>query len=443
MKTDFEPKMKILLEPKPFEEAAAFLRDKPAVLQGTFARMIPEVRARAFTVSGIESANALREVRELIAELPQGARWDDVKGGIAGQLTWLDDEAADKRAELILRANGYIAAAAASYRALEDQRDVFPALRYNAFEDSRTRPEHAALDGLTLPANDPFWKDHYPPWAWGCRCWVTGATEDDVAAAKAGRGGAWMPSAAAMKRYADEGQLSLPGGRTIDARSPRRKAQETGKDPNAEWQWNPGDLRIPLESLRERYTAEEWAAFQSAMLSGWVERPESRERVWDWLLAPSLEQARARALAFGAATGREMAVLVDHATGAIRDSVEGDLRGRPLRVNLTAALSDARRGGARVVVVHNHPSGETFSPRDLIALIANRDVVEQVEAHSQWFRRIVRAGPKNDKPERLLDALKEFDALDQARKLNVDRWRAWLTRMNNNGVLFYEERTGF
>lgn len=34
------------------------------------------------------------------------------------------------------------------------------------------RPEHAALDRVTLPIDDPFWQEYYPPNGWNCRCTV-------------------------------------------------------------------------------------------------------------------------------------------------------------------------------------------------------------------------------------------------------------------------------
>lgn len=43
-------------------------------------------------------------------------------------------------------------------------------LQYRTAQDSRVRPDHAALDGITLPADDPFWSKYYPPNGWGCRC---------------------------------------------------------------------------------------------------------------------------------------------------------------------------------------------------------------------------------------------------------------------------------
>lgn len=45
-------------------------------------------------------------------------------------------------------------------------------LQYRTQKDDKVRPEHAALDGVTLPPSDPFWQEHYPPLSWGCRCTV-------------------------------------------------------------------------------------------------------------------------------------------------------------------------------------------------------------------------------------------------------------------------------
>lgn len=36
-------------------------------------------------------------------------------------------------------------------------------LQYHTQKDDRVRPEHAALDGVTLPPSDSFWAEFYPP----------------------------------------------------------------------------------------------------------------------------------------------------------------------------------------------------------------------------------------------------------------------------------------
>lgn len=45
-------------------------------------------------------------------------------------------------------------------------------LQYRTANDDRVRPEHADLEGVTLPIDDPFWASYYPPNGWNCRCTV-------------------------------------------------------------------------------------------------------------------------------------------------------------------------------------------------------------------------------------------------------------------------------
>lgn len=45
-------------------------------------------------------------------------------------------------------------------------------LQYRTQKDDKVRPEHAALDGVTLPPSDSFWEEYYPPNGWNCRCTV-------------------------------------------------------------------------------------------------------------------------------------------------------------------------------------------------------------------------------------------------------------------------------
>lgn len=41
-------------------------------------------------------------------------------------------------------------------------------LQYRTAKDDKVRPEHAALDGVTLPMSDSFWETYYPPNGWNC-----------------------------------------------------------------------------------------------------------------------------------------------------------------------------------------------------------------------------------------------------------------------------------
>ncbi|BET67195.1 hypothetical protein ASA1KI_21130 [Opitutales bacterium ASA1] len=310
----------LLLDPVPHDEAIAFLRDKPAVSRAVFDRLIPELQARAFVVTGIENLNLLQNLREKIAELPAGADWDELRATLAAELSpWLGGEvAAERRAELLLRWHGNQAYAASQYAVLARQVDVFPFWRYESQDDPRVRPAHARLDGLIFPADHPFWQTHFPPWEWGCRCRVVALTQDDVDEIRA-REAAFPPEARTIvegeraDRAANEGVLEIArpvpgapaapqsGSRTVGpsdrggaAAPPRRYGPPERLDVRAPQQrgragpaWRPGDLHLAAEDLRPRYDPEAWRVFEEwarrQPLDGrTVGRSDSRT-VWEWM----------------------------------------------------------------------------------------------------------------------------------------------------------------
>lgn len=62
--------------------------------------------------------------------------------------------------------------AAGHAEAIQRTKEDFPYLRYSASLDARVRHDHAILDGIILPVDDPFWKSYMPPWDFNCRCSV-------------------------------------------------------------------------------------------------------------------------------------------------------------------------------------------------------------------------------------------------------------------------------
>jgi uncharacterized protein with gpF-like domain len=46
--------------------------------------------------------------------------------------------------------------------------------------DTRTRPAHKAMDNVIKPVGDAFWKTHYPPNGYRCRCSVVSLTESQA-----------------------------------------------------------------------------------------------------------------------------------------------------------------------------------------------------------------------------------------------------------------------
>lgn len=78
------------------------------------------------------------------------------------------------RIETIFRTQSALA-----YSAGRWQSDQHPAIqeilwgyKYVTVGDSRVRPAHRVLDGVTLPKDDEFWLYFWPPNGWNCRCSV-------------------------------------------------------------------------------------------------------------------------------------------------------------------------------------------------------------------------------------------------------------------------------
>jgi SPP1 gp7 family putative phage head morphogenesis protein len=276
---------KFLHAPAPHKTAAKFVRSKTAVSAEVFQRLLPEVRARAITITGVESTTVIARARSRIAKLPEGANWDEVKKGVVADLIpWLEPERAKRRAELLLRIHGYQAYGAAAYEVMDRQRDVFPYWQYQSAEDSRVRPTHAALDGKVLPANSTFWQAHYPPWEFGCRCQVVPISTDDLEDIRQ-EDAKRVPEARkvvegdTLKKLEQTGTLmaevdGVP--RSFDMRSPREKQGGSG------FHWHPGDLRLTEKQLRARYqdNPEAWAWFENWSKSQKLGR---RGTVWEWL----------------------------------------------------------------------------------------------------------------------------------------------------------------
>lgn len=125
------------------------------------------MRENVAMFSGMKTYQTLRAATdELMDEEGQFRTFSDFKQRILAI-----DETYNKR---YLRAeyNHALASAQMAERwgEIQDQKELFPYLRYSTVGDDRVRPDHQRLDGVEKHVNDNFWKTHFPPNGWGCRC---------------------------------------------------------------------------------------------------------------------------------------------------------------------------------------------------------------------------------------------------------------------------------
>lgn len=86
----------------------------------------------------------------------------------------------DARLQLIYDTNVRQSYAAGQWAAAQRGKARRPMLMYRTMRDERVRHAHAAWDGVVLPIDDPWWRTHYPPNGWRCRCRAIPVNEAEV-----------------------------------------------------------------------------------------------------------------------------------------------------------------------------------------------------------------------------------------------------------------------
>lgn len=359
------PKNAFLTEPAPYEEAIAFLEQKPAVSAKVFKALLPELRARALAVTGIEDANTLAEVRAILADIPAGTDWKVAKKQLIGQLTpWLrevDDEGGDNaraiaaRAEMILRANTFQAYMVGQHAVMREQEDVFPYWQYLSSGDEKVRPAHQKLNEVVAPANSPLWHDHTPPWQWGCRCRLVPLLADEAEelrredARKAPEARRVLEGSALRK--AESGTLDRGPADQVDIRSDRMRGNPRG------FTFDPDALRLPLEDLRGRYDAETWEQFVTAARGTPL---EGGATLYDWLAgqAPSVARVAAPAVAAEAAAASASTALGTPLTGKLEPASSLTRKERERVKSVLEVVSSVHGDGPLAQIPVNHSAGK-------------------------------------------------------------------------------------
>jgi len=114
---------------------------------------------------------------------------------------------------------------------------------YDAVNDSRTRPNHAALDGVVKKVTDDFWTTHTPPLGFNCRCVLRTLTEGQAKRRAESEG---------RKRTATSNKKITDNIREIKKENPslRGKKVNAGADSKFDAS-NPRDTTSALDNLLE------------------------------------------------------------------------------------------------------------------------------------------------------------------------------------------------
>lgn len=185
----------------PPEEAIKFFKAKGLEPSFSYGDMVGESHDHAFTVAKMMNVDMLAQVRaSLDSAMAVGQPFKEWADGIIPTLQsggwWGRKKVVDPmtgrtivaqlgspwRLETIFRTNMQSAYAVGHWQEIEATADIAPFLMYDAVDDLRTRPLHASWDRKVLPAKSAWWKTHFPPNGYNCRCGVIQLSADELEA---------------------------------------------------------------------------------------------------------------------------------------------------------------------------------------------------------------------------------------------------------------------
>ncbi len=180
----------------PPEKAVKYFEEKGYRLSWDWQDTWQEAHAKAFTVAKAMRMDVLQDIRDSVQNaLKNGLTFEQFKKELMPKLQakgwWgrklVGDETGAKEVQLgspyrlrtIYNQNLQSSYMAGRWQAQTEDKSR-PYLQYVAVMDARTRPAHAAMNGLVFPIGDAFWDSFYPPNGWNCRCRTRAFSKDDL-----------------------------------------------------------------------------------------------------------------------------------------------------------------------------------------------------------------------------------------------------------------------
>ena len=363
-----------------------------------------QLKQRAFAVAGIEELDVVKEIRDAVAKLPEGASWDATKKEIAKKISpfvgdgGMDEAARDKaakaRAEFLLRTHGFQAYSVARHQQQMATVGSHPYWMYETVGDNRVRAGHAALDGKVLRADDPWWNTHYPPWDWGCRCIVIALDEED----------------AQEYGISESGDMPWP-------------------DRSGTYSFDPSNAGISLDQIAASRDDADMRIFSTNASKTTVQADgREPETMWELMVDEKVKKANSSLTAMTEREDKEHGIVIDFDTGKQIGKV---FVGNADSVKLTIPA------GKNVVTLHTHTNGDnTPSPTDILDGFNIGSKAEYVAAGKQIRRWVWLKTPT---PEDA-DLLQMYKAI-KAEDFNFDAWESFLERLKNEGYIKMEDLT--
>ncbi|MBE7415090.1 MAG: hypothetical protein HS130_07650 [Deltaproteobacteria bacterium] len=162
----------------PFDKAIEFFRQKVNLPTERWTDLWEGMHSRAFVVAGAMKGELLSDLRGAVdSAIAEGTTLEEFRRSFDKTVEkhgWSYKGGRGWRTATIFNTNMRTAYATGHYSQMTDPDIVSerPYWQYIGGLSAEPRPEHLAWNGMVLRADDPWWKTHYPPNGWGCKCKV-------------------------------------------------------------------------------------------------------------------------------------------------------------------------------------------------------------------------------------------------------------------------------
>ena len=217
------------------EQAVKSLVERNILTREEFDRQADNAKSRAFTIAGGLTRDTIAAIHELLVDdVAEGASLTGFRERVEQALG--ASPIGPAHLENVFRTNVQAAfrdgrEALASHPIVDE---VFPYQRINAVHDSRTRPEHLALESLGIDGTNvyrrddlPFWNTFTPPWDFNCRCNVTLLTVEAAAQAGVVEAQEWLRTGVKPPLESRLPHIPFPGNPGFGQRSGRAVAMSS------------------------------------------------------------------------------------------------------------------------------------------------------------------------------------------------------------------------
>lgn len=180
-------------------EVLDYFRDKTLSPRFSWLDVWGQEHAHAFTVAAVTETRVLGEFKAGIDQaIAAGHGFEAFRDEMRQRLTplgwWGPREVADpeghskpkmvnfanpQRLQVTFWSNMRAARAAGQWNRIQRTKRALPFLLYVRSTAERKRPEHLGWVGIILPVDHEFWRTHFPPNGWMCKCSVRQIDQED------------------------------------------------------------------------------------------------------------------------------------------------------------------------------------------------------------------------------------------------------------------------